>query len=92
MSITVTYFGQLRHVAGAETERVEVVGPMALPDALAGLAARHGEDFTRIVFDDGHRVRPSLMVLVNGAVVAKGSAPVLKEGDEVTLLPAIAGG
>ena len=92
MKITITYFGQLRQVVGAESEVAESAGPATLPAVLADLSARHGPDYRRIALDDAGDLRPSLIILVNGAPVAKGAAPALADGDEVTILPAIAGG
>ena len=51
-----------------------------------------GGEFQGIIEDEGGVFRPSLMVLVNGAPVDKGALPKLEEGDEVTLMAAIAGG
>jgi MoaD family protein len=92
MKVTITYFGQLRHVVGVESEAGEYADALPLTTVLAGLADRYGEAFRTIVFDDQGGLRASLMVLVNGVAVAKGMAPALRDGDVVTLLPAIAGG
>jgi molybdopterin converting factor small subunit len=86
------YHAQVRQAAGAESEPVELAGAPSLEEAMAALAARHGEDFRALVLDDAGRIRPSLLVLVNGQPAARGATRPLADGDVVTLLSAMAGG
>lgn len=91
MKIKVIYFGQLRQIAGVGEEERDAADDATVQDVALACAQQHGEEFASVVVGDGG-LRPSLMALVNGSAIDK-SAPVnLCEGDEVTLLAAIAGG
>ena len=92
MNVTVSYLGQLRHIAGIETEDRSVPDGASLTDVLKELAAGYDEQFGRILFDEAGVLRGSMMVLINDALVMKDALPNLNNGDRVTLLPAIAGG
>ena len=92
MNITLTYFGQLRQLAGVESETRTFEDGASLTGLLEDVAAGHGERFGAILFDENHALRPSVMILVNETPVDKGSLPSLSDQDKVSLLPAIAGG
>jgi len=92
MTITVEYFGQLRHVADREQETIEVADGTAVGDALQGVADRYGDAFRLIVFTEDGSFRPSVIVLVNDQPVSKAEPTPLRDGDRVNLLAAIAGG
>jgi molybdopterin converting factor small subunit len=62
---------------------------------LTRLAEVHGEEMKRALFDDEtHRLRPSILLSLNGHVVDRASSQeqLLSPGDEIALLPAFAGG
>ena len=82
MQVTFSYFAQVRQAAGVETEKL----------ALAESGKRHGEAFRTLVLDEFGVVRPSMLVLVNGVPAQRGGQRPLADGDEVTLLSAVAGG
>ena len=92
MNISLRYLGQLRHIAGVESEERSVADATTLVDLLQDVATGYDEGFGRILFDDDGALRASMMVLVNDAPVDKASPPALADGAVVTLLPAIAGG
>lgn len=58
---------------------------------LQTLAADLGADFSRVLLD-GDMVRPSVLALLNDTPIDKANPPALRDGDQLTLLPAIAGG
>jgi molybdopterin converting factor small subunit len=89
--LRVTLFGQLRHFANADAVERPVPEDGALMSLLRGLAADFSEDFARVLLD-GDTLRSSVLVLVNDAPIDKAAPPTLREGDQVTLLPAISGG
>jgi molybdopterin converting factor small subunit len=91
MPITFHYYAQVRQAADVEAEPVDRADAASLGAALAALAGRHGPEFRALVLDDAGRIRPSLLVLVNGQP-ARDPGRALADGDEVTLLSAIAGG
>jgi molybdopterin converting factor small subunit len=92
VKITVKYFGQLRQVAGVEGEDGECPAETTVQDYLKNVAKRHEATFSRILFDEQDRLRPSVIVAINDAVVGRGRPCILKDNDQVTLLAAIAGG
>ena len=92
MKIKVSFNGQLRQISGRESEQREITANAGIDLLAADLAKSSGSDFEKILLDESGRVRASVIVLINDVPVEKGSAPSLKEGDAVSLLPAIAGG
>ena len=92
MKITFRFFAQVRKAAGAESEAAEISDGADTSAALGELAAGHGEEFRSLVLDEAGKVRPSLVVLVNGTPAARGGGAKLSDGDQVSLLSAVAGG
>jgi molybdopterin converting factor small subunit len=93
MQVEFKYFAQVRKTAaGAESERIELPDGTDLVAALGELARKHGEDFRNLVLDAAGAVRPSIMVLVDGAPAARGKPCPLKDGSEVSILSPVAGG
>ncbi len=92
MKVRFHYFGQLRHFTEKADEYREIADSQSLGSALDDAAKDYDEGFRGIVFDESGAVRPSLMLLLNDAPVDKSALPELKDGDEVSLLTAIAGG
>ena len=92
MNIDVRYFGQLKRAAGTASESVELGRGARLVALLEALAARHGDELRRQLFDDSGRPRPSLLVVSGDQQVASDSDRELADGESITLLPPIAGG
>lgn len=90
--VTINYLGQLEQFAGRPSDTREFRARIRLPDLLAELAGHYGEDFRRMVMDEAGRPRASLLIVMNGEAINRASDPEFKDGDEVTLLPPIAGG
>jgi len=91
MSVTVKIPTQLRSAAGGEAE-VEIDGS-TVKDVLAGLYARHGELRDRLIDEDGS-LRRFVNVYVAGEDIRflDGLATPVADGEELTILPAVAGG
>lgn len=92
MNLTVSYFGQLATVADKDSELVDAADGAHLVDLMGKLCERHGDEFRSFVLDDGGTLRPSLLITVNGRSVDRANPPSLSDGDEIALLPPIAGG
>ena len=92
MQVTFLYFAQVRQAAGVESEQVELPGAAELAPSLAELAKKRGEAFHAILFDESGTLRPSLIVLVNGQPVGRGDVRALADGDQISILSAVAGG
>lgn len=92
MNVTVNYFGQLRQIVGRDSEPRECADSMGLGDLLADLAGEHGSEFRGMLMDEAGELRAYLLILVNGETIDKKAVCPLQDGDEITLLPPIAGG
>jgi MoaD family protein len=91
MSVTVKIPTQLRAAAGGAAE-AEIDGA-TVEEVLAGLYARHGELRGRISDEDGS-LRRFVNVYVAGEDIRflDGLATPVSDGQELTILPAVAGG
>ena len=92
MKITIAYFGQARTLAGTRTEVIEVPAEANVQAAVSRVAGTHGEAFDRLVFDADGSPKRSVLLAVNGTVPPPGTSPGLKDGDEISVQTAIAGG
>lgn len=93
LTLSVALTGQLRQAAPALTSLVVPAGT-ALDDALAQVAERGGETLLRQLRGSDGRPEPTVIVVVNGRVVgaAERGGFLLADGDEILLMPPIAGG
>jgi sulfur-carrier protein len=91
MAVTVKLPTQLRDAAGNATE-AEVEGG-TVGEALDNLYSQHAELRTRIA-DDGGGLRRFVNVYLGGEDIRflDGLETAVKDGDELTILPAVAGG
>ena len=91
MSVTVKLPTQLRDAAGGATS-VSVDGA-TVGEALEGLYSEHGELRGRIADDEG-ALRRFVNVYLKGEDIRflDGLETAVADGDEVTILPAVAGG
>ena len=92
MNLTVQYLGQIGHVIGCEQETIACPEPIALARLLQVILDRHGEAVRPFVFDANGQPTKSLLVSVNDKMASTTAALMLQPGDEVSLLPPIAGG
>jgi molybdopterin synthase sulfur carrier subunit len=91
MAVTVKLPTQLRDAAGGAASAEVAAGTVG--EALESLYARHGELRGRIADADG-ALRRFVNVFVAGEDVRflDGLSTPVRDGDEVTILPAVAGG
>jgi molybdopterin synthase sulfur carrier subunit len=91
MAVTVKLPTQLRDAADNRTEAQVEGGTVG--EALDSLYAQHGELRTRIA-DDGGGLRRFVNVYLGGEDIRflDGLETAVKDGDELTILPAVAGG
>jgi molybdopterin converting factor small subunit len=93
ITVTVRYYNILRLHTGLESERLELSEGTELVAAIGRLAERHGPEFTGMLFSPSGGLASHLVVFVNQELVHPGgSAPLLADGDELKLFPAISGG
>lgn len=91
MSVTVRVPTVLQKLSGGQDELV--VGGNTVAEVLAAVASNHQALFARITTDDG-AVRPFLNVFVNGEDIrfASDLQTKVRDGDEISIIPSIAGG
>jgi molybdopterin synthase sulfur carrier subunit len=91
MAITIKLPTQLREAAGNQTEAK--VDGTTVGEALDSLYAQHGELRQRMA-DDGGGLRRFVNVYVGGEDIRflDGLDTPVSDGDELTILPAVAGG
>ena len=91
MAVTIKLQTQLRDAAGNQTQ-AQVDGA-TVGEALDSLYAQHGELRARIA-DDGGSLRRFVNVYLGGEDIRflEGLETPVADGDELTILPAVAGG
>ena len=91
MAVTIKLPTQLRDAAGSRTEAT--VEGTTVGEALGSLYAQHSELQTRIA-DDGGGLRRFVNVYLGGEDIRflDGLDTPVSDGDELTILPAVAGG
>ncbi len=92
MQVTINYFAQIRQATGVKSEQLSLDEGANIQTALAELARRHGGDFRALVLGDEGAVRPGLLLVVNGQSVPSPQKHSLADGDEISLISAVAGG
>lgn len=92
MKVTLEYMGQLRYLTGQNSDQIDCSQGTSLSDLMTAASKKYDDRFVNIVLDETGAIRPSLVVVINGATVSKDDTPNLSDGDSVTLLTAIAGG
>lgn len=95
MKISIRLFTTLRELAGSSKETLNFKkNVVSVKDALDKLADKHGNAFKCELFNNEKEVRERFQILINGknARSMKGLDTMLKEGDEVAILPPVGGG
>ena len=92
MQVTINYFAQIRQATGVGSERLSLDEGADIQTALAELARRHGDDFGALVLGQAGTVRPGLLTVVNGQSLPSPQKHPLADGDEISLISAVAGG
>lgn len=96
MKIKVRAYLKYRSLIGDDISIELSEDRVTLKDALGELSQRYGEKFDDLVFEQQNSgLKRSAMVLINGQSymnLKDGLNAELKEGDEIQLLPVLAGG
>ena len=90
-SITFTIPSVLNH--GGGEKKIEITAA-TLTDAFSSVSEKMGDDFKRRVLNEDGTPRSLINIYINGknAKFSSGMQTLLKDGDEVYILPAVAGG
>ena len=95
MKVSVRLFTTLRELAGKDEEIFEFeMGSVAVNDVLERLVKQHGESFKNYLYNEKEIVREHLQILVNGKSIdlLEELDTLLKEGDEIAIVPPVGGG
>ena len=92
MNVTINYLGQFKQITGRDLEEKTCADETGLAELLTDIASGYDEKLAKCLFEQGNELRESLVVLINGSVIAKESPPELNDGDEITLLNPVGGG
>jgi molybdopterin converting factor small subunit len=92
MKVTLKYMGQLKYLTGRDSDQIDCSQGVSLAELMTAASKKYDQRFINIVLDENGSIRPSLVVVINGATAVKDAAPNLSDGDSITLLTAIAGG
>lgn len=93
MTVQLNYRGQLAIAAKSPSEVINPRPGTSIADLIRAAAARHGQDFARLVLADDGTFRSTLLVALDGDQVQNPEDTRLPEtAKEITLLPPIAGG
>ncbi len=90
--IKVTFSAALTSVTNGEKETITQAS--TLRETLVGLADKYGTKFTEKIFDQTGRPKKFINFYVNGKDTRflSGLETQLKDGDEISILPAVSGG
>lgn len=93
MNIQLNYRGQLAIAAKCPSEEINPRPGTSIADIIRAAAARHGEDFSKLVLASDGTFRSTLLVALDGEQVQDPEAAQIPDSArELTLLPPIAGG
>ena len=93
MTIQLNYRGQLALAAKAPSEEINPRPGTTIADLIKAAAARHGQDFAKLILASDGSFRSTLLVALDGEQIQNPEEAQLPEtAKEITLLPPIAGG
>ena len=89
--VNITFYGTLAKIT---TERKVEVDGSALKEALESLATKHGKPFTDRIYNEKGKIRRFINIYVNGKDIRflNDLDTEMKEGDKVSIIPAVGGG
>ena len=89
--VKITFYGALARVTGEKTTEINCP---TLRDAIDTLTARYGERFKNKIIDEKGKLRRFINIYVNGRDIRflDHIDTKLKDGDKVSVIPAVGGG
>jgi len=93
MTVKIKFLSVLARIAGGEIIE-EIDDGSTLESVLATIQSRSGEEFGNAIYDPEAKLNEYILILVNGTDFRslEGLATTLADGDDIVVLPAIAGG
>jgi len=94
MKVKVKFFTTLREIVGKPQEQIELSDAVTVNELLQQLGEKHGEKFTRYLYDEEGTVRGHLSFFINGKSITtwQGLKTKLEENDVLAILPPVGGG
>ena len=92
MQVKVEFLAQARPALGDDILTLVLDPSTTLSAALQGVGGQLDETVRHALFCESGRIRPSVLVLVNGQLVPNCDSRLLTDGDTVSLLTPIGGG
>ena len=94
MTVKVSFLSVLARAAGGKEFTENIENGATLESVLAAIRSRSNEEFGNVIYDPDSKLNEYILILVNGTDFRslEGLATALVDGDEIVILPAIAGG
>ncbi len=95
MRVQVQYLGPIRLHLNKKTEEIELGEKSSILDLLVALSDKYGDWFRKEILDDRKQnIAEGMVVTINGRAIGQlgGMSTLLRDGDDVVLLPFFAGG
>ena len=93
ISVKVKYFAEIKDITGRKEDVFSLKGGCTIKDIVTKVTETYGKSLSNRILSDDMRLRDDYSILVNGENVDfPDSEKVLEDGDEVVILPPIAGG
>lgn len=94
INITVKFLSLLADYAGEEESNLKVGENTSVKDIIKNLTLRYGDNFKSKILDSQNVLSKYIIIILNDVDIRSfdGLDTTVKEGDEVTFLPVIAGG
>jgi MoaD family protein len=92
MRVTVKYWAQARRSVGRSDEHLNIAGPATVSDLVHALCGKHGPALGRLLLAPDGRAQPNVLLFGTDQEQALTLVSALEDGDEVNILPPMAGG
>jgi molybdopterin converting factor small subunit len=90
--VTVKYWAQARRSVGVSDEVLDLPGPATVRDLVQALCGKHGPALERLLLAAEGHVQPNVLLFTAEGDQALTPVAPLRDGDEVNILPPMAGG
>ena len=94
INIKILFYSLLIDIVGKEEISVSFDNPLTIKDVLVRLSSMIGKEFEENIFSVKSSLSKYIIIGINGKDIRKfdGLDTIIKDGDEISFLPAIAGG
>src|SRR3990172_6949923 len=93
IAVKVKYFAEIKDITQKKEDLLSMKPGSTIKDIVARLSEAYGENFRTRILPDDMRLKDDYTILLNGeSVDFPDSGKLLEDGDEVVILPPIAGG